>query len=69
MMLGLQPPRYVIHPHYAEKLKQLLELSNDIQGGMPLKYDIKTLEVSHDTTFIPFETQHGQNNVPPCVGG
>lgn len=46
MLLGLQPPRYVVHPHYAERLKQLLELTNDMEGGLPLEYDVKTLEVS-----------------------
>lgn len=47
MMLGLQPPRYVVHPHYAEKLKKLLELTNDMEGGLPLEYDVKTLQVGH----------------------
>eukprot|EP00879_Flechtneria_rotunda_P015634 GHRR01016352.1.p1 GENE.GHRR01016352.1~~GHRR01016352.1.p1 ORF type:complete len:200 (+),score=49.40 GHRR01016352.1:185-784(+) len=45
MLLGLQPPLYVVLPHYAEKLKQLLQLTNDMEGGMPLQYDVTTLEV------------------------
>lgn len=45
MLLGLQPPRYVVHPHYAEKLKQLLQLTNDMEGGLPLEYDVTTLQV------------------------
>eukprot|EP00775_Hariotina_reticulata_P010313 gene10313-10472_t len=64
MLLGLQPARYVVLPQYAEKLKQLLELTNDMEGGLPLEYDVLTLqegqELELDTGHIvrPFATVH-----------
>eukprot|EP00878_Enallax_costatus_P031452 GHUV01034397.1.p1 GENE.GHUV01034397.1~~GHUV01034397.1.p1 ORF type:complete len:214 (+),score=45.09 GHUV01034397.1:331-972(+) len=64
MLLGLQPPRYVVHPHYADKLKHLLELTNDMEGGLPLEYDVKTLEEGQEIELEsghivrPFPTVH-----------
>lgn len=46
MLLGLPPARYVVLPHYEAKLKQLLETANDMDAGLPLEYEITTLEVS-----------------------
>lgn len=46
MLLGLPPARYVVLPQYEAKLKQLLETANDMDAGLPLEYEITTLEVS-----------------------
>ena len=45
MLLGLPPARYVVLPHYESKMKQLLETANDMDGSLPLEYEITTLEV------------------------
>ena len=45
MLLGLPPARYVVLPQYEAKLKQLLETANDMDAGLPLEYEITTLEV------------------------
>lgn len=45
MLLGLPPPRYVVLPHYEPKLKQLLETANDMDAGLPLEYEVTTLQV------------------------
>lgn len=46
MMLGLPAARYIVMPHYVDKVKQLLQLTNDMEGGMPLQYDVVPLGVS-----------------------
>ena len=46
MLLGLPPARYVVLPHYESKLKQLLETANDVDAGLPLEYEVTTLQVS-----------------------
>jgi hypothetical protein len=53
MLLGLQPARYVVLPQYAEKLKQLLALTNDMEGGLPLEYDVLTLQVCLPHPALP----------------
>jgi hypothetical protein len=45
MLLGLPPAKYVVMPHYEAKLKQLLETANDMDAGLPLEYEITTLQV------------------------
>lgn len=45
MLLGLPPARYVVMAHYEAKLRQLLETANDMDGSLPLEYEITTLEV------------------------
>jgi len=45
MLLGLPPARYVVLPHYQDKLKQLLETANDVDAGLPLEYEVTVLEV------------------------
>jgi hypothetical protein len=45
MLLGLQPARYVVHPHYEDKLRKLLDVTCDMEGGLPLEYDITPLTV------------------------
>lgn len=45
MLLGLQPARYVVHPHYEDKLRKLLDVTCDMEGGLPLEYDITSLKV------------------------
>jgi hypothetical protein len=45
MLLGLPPARYVVLPHYEPKLKTLLETANDMDGSLPLEYEVTTLEV------------------------
>jgi hypothetical protein len=46
MLLGLQPACYVVHPHYEDKLRKLLEVTCDMEGGLPLEYDITPLTVN-----------------------
>jgi hypothetical protein len=50
MLLGLQPARYVVHPHYEDKLRKLLDVTCDMEGGLPLEYDITPLTVSGRST-------------------
>lgn len=45
MLLGLPPARYVVLPQYEPKLKSLLETANDMDGSLPLEYEVTTLEV------------------------
>jgi hypothetical protein len=45
MLLRLPPARYVVMSHYEAKLRQLLETANDMDGSLPLEYEITTLEV------------------------
>lgn len=45
MLLGLQPARYVVPAHYEDKLRKLLEVTSDMDGGLPLEYDITPLTV------------------------
>ncbi len=64
MLLGLPPPRYVVHPHYEAQLRALLQLTNDMQGGPPLEYDVlplsegQELELESGHTVRPFPTVH-----------
>lgn len=41
----MPPARYVVLPHYEAKLKQLLEVANDVDGGLPLEYEVTCLQV------------------------
>lgn len=45
MLLGLPPARYVVLPQYEPKLKSLLETANDMDGSLPLEYEVTTLQV------------------------
>ncbi|KAF6239890.1 nuclear RNase Z [Scenedesmus sp. NREL 46B-D3] len=55
MLLGLQPARYVVHPHYEDKLRKLLDVTCDMEGGLPLEYDITSLKEGQE---IELETGH-----------
>ncbi|WIA08912.1 hypothetical protein OEZ85_008330 [Tetradesmus obliquus] len=55
MLLGLQPARYVVPAHYEDKLRKLLEVTSDMDGGLPLEYDITPLTEGQE---IELETGH-----------
>ena len=44
-MLGMEPARYICHPHYVPKLDALLSLCNEIEGGAPLRHEMRPLQV------------------------
>lgn len=66
MLLGLPPARYVVLPQYEAKLKQLLETANDMDAGLPLEYEITTLEVRACEGCV---VQGDRGQQPPCLGG
>jgi len=41
----MEGPRYVVHPHYVDKLKAWLEMTKEIEGGGPLQYEMTALQV------------------------
>lgn len=55
MLLGLPPARYVVLPHYESKLKQLLSTANDMDAGLPLEYEVTTLEVGSGCVVVWWE--------------
>ncbi|KIZ00521.1 Nuclear ribonuclease Z [Monoraphidium neglectum] len=51
-LLGMDPARYVVHPHYVDRLHQLLALCKDLEGGSPpLMYDITPLQTGEEITL------------------
>eukprot|EP00882_Tetradesmus_deserticola_P015032 GHRQ01016003.1.p1 GENE.GHRQ01016003.1~~GHRQ01016003.1.p1 ORF type:complete len:317 (+),score=117.62 GHRQ01016003.1:365-1315(+) len=61
MLLGLQPARYVVHAHYEDKLRRLLDVTCDMQDGLPLEYDITPLKEGQE---IELETGHIVRSFP-----
>jgi hypothetical protein len=64
MLLGLPPARYVVMAHYEAKLRQLLETANDMDGSLPLEYEIATLEVQQLLNTSTADCQH--SNTQAC---
>jgi hypothetical protein len=58
MLLGLPPAKYVVMPDYEAKLKQLLETANDMDAGLPLEYEITTLQVGTAHTDEHLQAAH-----------
>ncbi|KAI8469375.1 MAG: beta-lactamase-like protein [Monoraphidium minutum] len=63
-LLGMEPPRYVVHPHYIPQLNALLKLTREIEGGGELPYEMTPLQAGEEMVLPsghivrPFVTAH-----------
>lgn len=64
MLLGLEPGRYIVPPSYVDQFDRLLKLTNEIQGGPPLNYELLPLAPGQELVLAsghvirPFATVH-----------